>query len=423
MVTLSNRLNMTNKILLFLSSLLLLLCSACSKVGQGNEAVSKDITKPDPISNVQVKNLNGAAIITYTLPQSTNLLYVQADYVINESKGLIRQSKSSYYTDTTIVTGFAESKDYNVELKVVSKSGVMSDPVLVTVHPDIPPYQLVRKTLTLSPDFSGVAAFALNELKQNIGVVMLYDDPDYGHYVIREQNFSNLEKISYTTHGFDTLPKRVAAYVTDDYGNISDTLFSEISPLYETALDRKKFFPYILPSDKKPYAGNYSVDRIYNGVGGEDLWHTAILTGADAAYPYYCTFGIGLMSKLSRFTFWARPSTPWGTMNVKAFSIWGSAKDNPVDAILLSGQPEGTIIGDWVNLGNFRYPDPPSGNIPSPSTVTEADKEFLSKGVDFLVPTEAPRVKFLRVSAESTWGNTNYAGISDIAFYGDQRGE
>ncbi|GAB3431371.1 DUF4959 domain-containing protein [Niabella aquatica] len=412
---------MKYRIILFLYSVLNLLFFSCTKVGQENPVVSKDLTKPDPISNVKVKNLNGAAIITYSLPQASNLLYVQADYIINEAKGIKRQSKSSYYSDTTIVEGFAEAKEYSIELKAVSRAGIASEPVTVKVHPDTPPYQLVRQTLTLNPDFSGITASAANPLRKKIGVVMLYDDPDYGRYVIREQNYSDFEKISYSTRGFDTLPKKMGAYIIDEFGNVSDTLYEEIEPLYEIALDKSKYFAYTLPTDKPPYTGNYSVEHIYNGLIGEDLWHTAILAGPDAAYPYYCSFGLGLKSKLSRFTLWERPAAAWGSMNAKEFSIWGSDKDRPADVRLTLGQPEGTVIGDWVNLGNFRYPDPPSGNIASTSTVTAADIAFLNAGVDFLIPSEAPPVKFIRVSVESTWGNTNFAGISDIKFFGDQR--
>lgn len=400
---------------------ILLAFFGCSKAGQQSEIVSGDMTKPDPVTNVKVKNLNGAAIITYTLPKTSNLLYVQADYTINEAKGLTRQSKSSYYSDTTIVEGFDRSQEYTVELKAVSRAGVLSEPVLIKVHPDTPAYLLVRKTLDLSPDFSGVLATADNPLKKKIGVVMLYDDPEYGQYVIREQKFSDFDKISYSTRGFDTLPKKIAAYVTDEFGNTSDTLYKEISPLYEVALDNKQFFPYTLPSDKPPYTGSYTVEHIYNGVTGEDLWHTALLSGEDALYPYYCTFGIGPKSKLSRFTLWERPAAAWASMNAKVFSLWGSDKDHPQDVKLPVDQPEGTAVGDWVNLGNFRYPDPPSGN--SPGSATASDIDFLNAGVDFVMPSAAPAVKFIRVSVESTWGNTNFAGISDIKFYGDFRGQ
>lgn len=415
---------MNNKINILLGLYAILWFASCSKVGQGNEVVSDDMSKPDPVSNIKVQNFNGGAFITYTLPRTQNTLYVQADYIINDKTGVKRQSKSSYYSDTTIVEGFAESKDYEVELKVVSRAGVASDPVKVVVHPDIPPYQLVRQTVTLAPDFSGASTTATNVLKKNVGIVMVYHDPGYGRYIIREQNFSNFEQVRYSTRGFDTLPKRLGVYVTDDFGNVSDTLFKTIEPLYEVLLDRSKFFPYILPFDKPTYTSAYGVDKLWNGIlTGEDCWHTAVLTGSNAAYPYTATFGIGIKSKLSRFTLWNRQFAGryWGGENPKIFSIWGSVKDQPADTEMPMGQPEGTVAGDWVNLGNFRFPDPPSGNQAGPGTVTASDIAYWNAGIEFNIPIAAPSVKFIRISIESTWGGNNYGAIADMRFYGDPR--
>lgn len=418
---------MKNIIIVILAAFGMFLFAACSKAGMEKETVSKDMTQPGPVSNVKVDNLNGAAIITYRLPgKMSNILYVQADYIINDKTGAKRQGKSSYYSDTLIVEGFAESKDYDVELKVVSRAGVASTPVVVKVRPEKPPYKLVRETLGLEADFAGVAATAVNTLKKNMGIVIIYDDPGYGRYVIRDQNFSNFEKVSLSSRGLDTLPKRMGAYVVDPFGNISDTLFKVISPLYEVALDRSKHFPYVLPLDKPVYAGSYTVNRIWNSVfGSDDCWHTDVLSGPNAVYPYTCTFGLGGANKvkLSRFTFWGRgiDARMWGGENPKVFSVWGSDKTQPADATMPMGVAEGTVVGDWVNLGNYRYPDPPSGNNASPGTITASDRTFWNAGYDFLVPINAPAVKFIRVSVEETWGKNNYAAITEMRFYGDPR--
>lgn len=402
--------------------LIVLIISSCSKVDKIG-TVSNDMTKPDPITNIQVKNTNGGAIITYQLPKSSNILYVLSDYMINDQKGIKRQTKSSYYTDTTVVEGFSESKEYEVTMQVYSRSGVASDPVIVKVHPEKPVYKLVREQLSLNTDFAGVNVSAINILKKKVGVVLLYEDPAYGKYVIRQQSFNNFETINFSSRGLDTLPKKVAAYVIDEFGNTSDTLYKTIKPLYETALDRSKYFAYTLASDKATYPGPYSVNSIFNNVLGEDMWHTDVLTGAAAAYPYNCTFGLGLKAKLSRFTLHERSRSDWayGQGNVKIFSVWGSDKDSPKDVVFPLDMPEGTVVGDWVNLGNYKYPDPPSGNIASPGTVTAADRQFIEAGVDFNFPISAPAVKYIRLSIEETWGKVAYAAIVELKLYGDPR--
>src|SRR5882762_11471082 len=93
--------------------------------------VSNDTTKPEMVTNVEVDNFNGGAHIVYQLPESENILYVQAEYNIRTDKS--RQTKSSYYSDTITVKGFEKSAPYDVTLYTVSRADVKSDPVVITV--------------------------------------------------------------------------------------------------------------------------------------------------------------------------------------------------------------------------------------------------------------------------------------------------
>src|SRR5688500_9886089 len=88
--------------------------AGCKKVDSELEPVSTDMTKPGVVTNVQVQNINGAAYITYALPDSKNILYVLARYPINTDR--IRETKSSYYNDTVFVDGFARAQEYEVTL-------------------------------------------------------------------------------------------------------------------------------------------------------------------------------------------------------------------------------------------------------------------------------------------------------------------
>lgn len=117
---------------------LLTLFWGCKKIDSYNYIVSSDKTKPDIVMNIKVKDFPGGAYITYTLPKSDNLLYILAEYKINDC--ISQQTKSSYYNDTIKVEGFAKSKDYEVTLYAVSRAEIKSDPVIVKVHPDAPAY-------------------------------------------------------------------------------------------------------------------------------------------------------------------------------------------------------------------------------------------------------------------------------------------
>ncbi len=63
----------------------------------------KDDAPPSPVTGVQVKAIPGGAILSYTLPESDNLLYVMAEYTIGDK---LFEKKASFYSNNLIVQGF-----------------------------------------------------------------------------------------------------------------------------------------------------------------------------------------------------------------------------------------------------------------------------------------------------------------------------
>ncbi|RYD93876.1 MAG: DUF4959 domain-containing protein [Sphingobacteriales bacterium] len=160
--------NKKYSLLVLLAVLMLMVYGCKTNNGYNNEPISGDKTKPGIITNIKVDNFNGGAYITYDLPNSENILYVLAKYSIRN--GVNRETKSSYYTDTVTVNGFANEADYDVTLYTVTRANVMSDPVSVTVHPATPVYKLVSPSVAIAPDFGGVNIQAKNPLKKEIGI-------------------------------------------------------------------------------------------------------------------------------------------------------------------------------------------------------------------------------------------------------------
>ncbi|MVT10356.1 DUF4959 domain-containing protein [Chitinophaga tropicalis] len=398
--------------------------SSCSKVSDYNGPVVADKTKPDPPTNIRVSNFEGGAYIIYNIPKSQNTLYIVADYTINDSTGAKRQTKTSYYSDTTVVEGFAESKEYTITLKTVTRSNVESDPVTVKIHPETPAYLMVAESLKLESTFGGVNATARNASGQGITIVYLYNDPAYGKYVIRQQKYFDALDINYPMRGFDTLPKQFGAYVTDRWGNKSPVTYATINPVYEILLDKSKFSAYSLASDI-PTQNNFPIMKIWDGIVvgslNNNFWHSQfdpILTPKPVK-PYVITFGIGQLVSLSRFVFYQRNGWDghyWSDGEAEKFSIWGSASDVPRDAVLPEYAPVGTVLGDWINLGNFDFPAPPSGS--PPSSPTQADIQWWSDGVGFELPVNSPKVKFLRFAVSKTWGGNEVAYITELTLYG-----
>jgi hypothetical protein len=399
---------------LWLASLVLVCVIGSCKKNEGfnTEPVSTDMTKPGVITNIAVKNFNGGAYITYDLPSSDNILYVLAKYNINDKTS--RETKSSYYTDTVTVDGFAAVKDYDVTLTVVSRANVSSDPVKVTVHPNTPFYKLIKPTVTIATDFGGVHINAFNPNRKEVGVILVALDKTTEALEVADQHYTNTDTISYSVRGYPSVPTKFGVYVTDQFGNLSDTTIVTLTPLFETQLDKSKFSVYRQSSDSEigygwdlPYLWDGKTDGYSNG------WHTQPGTGK----PMQGTFGIGVTTQLSRIKIYERPlEYAFFHGNPKNFTIWGSNAASPADVVLPQSAPAGTVIGDWVNLSNYRYPNPPSGL--QPGFTNAADEKFVEAGVDFVFPTSAPPVKYLRILVHDTWGKGDVCHLMEVTVYG-----
>jgi len=398
-----------------ISALLCIITVSCSHKDEFVEMISTDKTKPAAIGNYTVDNFNGGAHIVYKLPKADNILYVKATYDLGGDSSRPQETRSSYFSDTLTVEGFAAAQQYDVKLTVVTRANVESDPITVQVHPSTPVYQLVAKSLTMTPDFQGVRIQAKDEDMKNVGIVFL--DDAIGKLSIRQQNFTDFANISYAIRGYDTVTKRFASYVTDKWGNRSDTIYSNVKPLYEKTLDKTRFSPYALPSETPIYSSSYPLRNLFDD-NYKNFWHTTQATSQ--VLPVYGTFTLGAYVKLSRFKLTPRnPSYEYRHGCPRVFSLWGSEKDNPSDFAPPLFAVEGEQIGDWVNLGNYSWPDPPSGA--APTAPTAADKAVFNAGSEFEVPFEAPKVKVLRLVVSETWTPGNFTHAAEIDLFGDDR--
>jgi hypothetical protein len=402
-------------------ALLLVACSlySCKESEGFNEVVSKDMTKPSALTGVKVENLAGAAVISYVLPNSENLLYVQAEYRINSRT--VRQSKSSYYSDTIRVDGFEKSADYDVTLYAVSRANVKSDPVQVRVRPATPSYLAVYPTVQLQADFGGVNVTASNPAKKPIGVIVISNDKTTGKMLPIEQFYTEAESINFSVRGFDTLKRDFGVYVTDRWGNISDTLYKSISPIFEIMVPKAQFSEYRLPSDSPLGAITlgWNTTRLWDNNTSDPGWHTEAGYGKPLQL---CTFDMGVLTKLSRYKIWERGEAygndySYNHGNPKAWTLWGSAKTAPTDIALPVTSAKGTVVGDWINLGNFNCPPPPSGN--APGQTTPADLAAVKAGFEFNIALDIPKVRFIRLAVNSTWGNADFAHVMELSFWGN----
>ena len=68
---------------------------------------------------------------------------------------------------------------------------------------------------------------------------------------------------------------------------------------------------------------------------------------------------------------------------------------------------------DWAFLG-IAESIKPSGDGP----ITNEDREYSRAGLEFIVPLDAPPVRYLRFEVDQTWAGSGELHFSEISFWG-----
>lgn len=381
---------------------LLSICSSCKK--ESHSSLFTDGTKPAQLVKAQVSNLPGAAKITYSLPNDNSILYVKATYEIRP--GVVREAKSSYYSNSLVADGFGDTLEHEVKLYVVNRSDLSSDASVVKVKPLTPPVITVYKSLKVTPDFGGVSISFNNPAKADVAIVMLAAD-SVANMSVADTKYTSADSAVYSVRGFDSTMRKFGFYVKDVYGNYSDTTYATYKPLYEKFLDKSKFKEIDLPTDVHDDWG-LLMPNLWDGVikGGliGGFYHTQA-----KPFPMWFTFDLGVKVKLSRITLWHRQDPPedwiYNQNNPKHFQIWGCSDAFPA--------ADGSW-DSWKLLVDHEVIKP--SGLPLGS-VTQADIDAAAKGEEMSVPLSMPAVRYIRVKVLETYTNAA-TNIAEMSFWG-----
>lgn len=381
---------------------LVLICSSCKK--DSHSSLFTDGSKPAQLVKAQVSNMAGAAKITYSLPNDNSILYVKATYEIRP--GVMRETKSSYYSNSLVADGFGDTLEHEVKLYVVNRSDLSSDASVVKVKPLTPPVITVYKSLKVTPDFGGVSVSFNNPSQADMAIVMLAAD-SLGKMSTADTKYTAADSAVYSVRGFDSTSRKFGYYVKDVYGNYSDTTYATYKPLYEKFLDKSKFKEVDLPTDVHDDWG-LLMPNLWDGIikGGliGGFYHTQA-----KPFPMWFTFDLGLKVKLSRITLWHRQDPPedwiYNQNNPKHFQIWGCSDAFPA------------ADGSWDNWTLLVDHEviKPSG-LPLGS-VTQADIDAAARGEEMAVPLNMPAVRYIRVKVLETYTNAA-TNIAEMSFWG-----
>lgn len=392
-----------------LATVAILLNSSCNKELETHTPVENDPTVPAQISTPKVVNGAGNATISYTLPNDPHLLYVRAVYTI--TTGQQYEAKASYYGNSLLVEGFADTLEHEVKLYSVSRSAVESAPVTVKIKPLEAPIWSVYRSLRVVNAFGGYNLLASNPSKANISIIVTKKNVFNEYEADNDKSvYTNVDSILSKVRGLDTSEYRFGFLIKDRWGNKTDTLYKIIKPLYETELSKAAFSTFTLPGDASQVTNGAALQYMWDNRLGWPYTSFTNQSGTGGTAPHMVTFSTGVLAKISRI--WIRPF-PEGSLwyylsTMKRFEVYGSAAPN------LSGALDNT----WTLLGSYTVVKPsglPYGND------NATDQATAAAGFDWEVDITAPKVKYIRIRClENFAGGTNQS-VNEIRVYGDPR--
>lgn len=365
-----------------------------------------DGTAPGPVSKVSVTPLPGGAELNYHLPDDADLFYVEAQW---QTPTGTRDAKSSFYDNTLTIDGFGDTSVYSVRLYAVDRGENKSEPVTVDVRPLLPPVLAVKNSIEVLQDFGGIQVNFDNKHEANVVIYVLTNDST-GALTTVKTFYTSMPEGHFSVRGFSPVERKFAIYLRDEWNNLSDTLYSTVTPLFEEQLDKSKFKVYRLPGDA-PAGYGWVMTRLWDGsTDGSNGFHTANMGTDDnpSGFPHHFTFDLGTKAKLSRFKFWQRPGAfLYAHGNYKEFEIWGSN----------SPDQDGSWNG-WTKLLECESIKPSGLPI---GEVSNEDKAYALRGEEYIFPLSTPAVRYIRVNVLSTWGGDDYSHCMEMTFWGTEQ--
>lgn len=393
---------------LIYAALLLIVTMSC-KVEELNRPSVTNTNPPGVVSNVTVVNQNGKATITYTIPVDADLSYVKAVY--ESTPGVFLEVKASYYTNTMLLGGYADTLPHIVKLYAVNTSEISSAPVSVTVNPLTPAIKLAFKSLQVKPAFGGFSVVCNNPTKDNLSIITMVDTAGLGVYVqtIGMDNiYSSDLIIKSVTRSQPAVPRKYAFMIRDRWLNQTDTLFQTLTPIFEQQISKTSpsWNNYPLPGDAVAKYG--SVWYIYNG-NSHEWWSNLFFGDEAAAAPTTITLNLGAKHKFSRMKVDPYPelgNVTYVRGNMRDFEIWGS---NAPSA-------SGAYDASWTLLQSCSVVKPSGGPL---GTETAADAAFAYAGWMFDFPEGTGSYQYIRIKSLRNWQGTYFMSLYEFTLWGE----
>ena len=392
----------TNKILsiLLFSFVILLGCK---------DDDSQDTTPPGSLSIENIVPTNGGGIISYSLPNDSDILFVRAEYT--NSIGVDVYRVSSSHNNSIEIDGLNQNTPLQVRLFVVDENENVSQPVEVEFTP-LPSFIfLVQESITITPDLGGVKLEWENIAEKTVYVhLQIVNGADEDIRILSSNSLSE----SIFVRGLESVEMTFLTKVEDFDGNITDLEEkATLTPLFEEMIDKSTWtLMSQLSVNGNAWEGETTAfwdDVVDTAETNSDnsyfiIWRDQ--NGGTLNWPLDIVISLNKNVRVHRFKVWQRAfwyGGPTGVPyyyqeeNMRSFNLYAS--NNSID---------------WTLLGEYDIGDPSdeNGNIPQDFIDAAAN------GHDFDLEGVSEKFRYLKFSITSNYGSDTYVHGSEITLWG-----
>ena len=370
---------------------------------------NQDSTPPGSLTIENITPTNGGGIISYTLPNDSDILFVRAEYT--NSLGIDVYRVSSSHNDSIEIDGLNQNTPVQVRLFVIDENENMSQPVAVEFTP-LPSFIfLVQESISIAPELGGVKIEWDNIAEKTVYVHLHIVNG--GEEEIRILS-SNSPSESIFVRGLESIEMTFLTKVEDFDGNITHLEEkATLTPLFEEMIDKSTWtLMSQLSVNGNAWEGETTAfwdDIVDTAETNSDnsyfiIWRDQ--NGGTLDWPLDIVINLNKNVRIHRFKVWQRAfwyNGPTGIPyyfqeeNMRSFDLYAS--NNSVD---------------WTLLGQFDIGDPSdeNGNIPQDFIDAAAD------GHDFDLEGVSEKFNYLKFSITSNYGSDTYVHGSEITLWG-----
>ncbi len=385
----------------------------CTELEHAPDGKTNGIAKL--VTDIQVENTNGGAIISYNAPDDVNLAYVLGTVVLNN--GQERIVASSTHSNEIVIKGIGDMAEYDVKLYSVNYNEERSEEQLIKIKPLVSQVVKISNSIIAEPGFGGIKLKWNNEDREAIALIVEVDDTlSYGQvdttFLLADITYDSSVDGLFAVRGFENVERSWRFKVRDRYDNFSPEIVTKITPLFEEAIPREDYEIVKLRHDA-PSAWGWVESNLIDGNKGSGFHTPQGWKDPDGKVSEYeeenlhmFTIDLGVQAKLSRLKFEGRGEYYYKHGNPRIFDVWAGNTLN-----------EDGSFKDWTKVITNGTVIKPSG-LPL-GQQTQEDIDFQKRGFDFEF-TDAGVVpfRFIRFVNKENWAGTKFLHVMEIEFFG-----